>query len=536
VAQVWALDRETAEPRFLDRGEADAVRAVAKERWRCPVPGCEGPISTRGGSRRDHFFHVEEGAGHSDGESVFHLQAKAMLADWARRLDATAEVAEELTVKDPAASRNRRPDVLAAWPDGRRVAFEIEYKACSPVDWRAKQRDFERMEPPVVAVWLFGHLHRYLAQPPVPAGQSEGTPWDEVLLRELPRAVAAVGRPVLHINPLERTVGTVVVDGVPLDQIRKRPRWSAREDLSHVGLRLPGAGDFQGRLVVCLIDDCRLDPVLGLVTPAMEAVAASRLAVDAAAAEDREKDRVAAEHAAEALARQPSREDRKAYALAAAERDKKRWQDNPLRQALVRHYGQIPPLLAERLNTDYGVHGHHEHWHCVAFRDLVKGHVGKAWTVKQVYARVADHFTLHKDPLRRGPAISGFLHHLRDHGIVTFDDDWGSIKGPITVLHDDPVTPALGPRPPSIAPEPSRSTVPEPSQTTSISQLPGHEWARRVRLRLDAERAEKRATAAVAVDTPGAGPDAGLRRLLAAGVAPDAAAALVELLDSEQPW
>jgi hypothetical protein len=64
VAQVWALDRETAEPRFLDRGEADAVRAVAKERWRCPVPGCEGPISTRGGSRRDHFFHVEEGAGH----------------------------------------------------------------------------------------------------------------------------------------------------------------------------------------------------------------------------------------------------------------------------------------------------------------------------------------------------------------------------------------------------------------------------------------------------------------------------------------
>ena len=140
---------------------------------------------------------------------MFHLQAKAMLADWARRQDATVQVTEELTVKDPMASRSRRPDVVASWPDGRRVAFEVEYKAYPPVDWRAKQGDFERMKPSVVAVWLFGHLRRYLAQPLVPAGQPEGTPWDEVLLRELPRAVAAVGMPVLHINPLERTVGTV---------------------------------------------------------------------------------------------------------------------------------------------------------------------------------------------------------------------------------------------------------------------------------------------------------------------------------------
>lgn len=83
---------------------------------------------------------------------------------------------EELTVKDPAASRIRRPDVLAAWPDGRRVAFEVEYKAYTPTDWRAKQHDFEQMSPPVVAVWLFGHLHRYLVQAPRPPRLPEEQP------------------------------------------------------------------------------------------------------------------------------------------------------------------------------------------------------------------------------------------------------------------------------------------------------------------------------------------------------------------------
>ena len=89
--QVWAVHRETGERVFLARGQADAVRAVAKKEWRCPVPGCVTEISTRGKSRRDHFFHVNGGAGHSDGESEWHLQAKAMVAD----TDAPVEVVDK---------------------------------------------------------------------------------------------------------------------------------------------------------------------------------------------------------------------------------------------------------------------------------------------------------------------------------------------------------------------------------------------------------------------------------------------------------
>jgi hypothetical protein len=500
------------------------------------VPGCEVPISTRGGSRRDHFFHLGEGNGHSDGESMFHLQAKAMLADWARRQDPSGVVTEELTVKDPAASRTRRPDVLAAWPDGRRVAFEVEYKAYTPSEWRAKQQDFEQMTPPVVAVWLFGHLHRYLALAPRPERLPQDQPWDEVVLRELPRAVAAAGMPMLHVNPLDRTVGTVVVDGVPLDQMRKRPRWSAREDLSHVGMRLPRAGDFQGRLVVCALSECRLDPGRGLVTPAMDEAEASRAAVEAAAAVDRERDRLADERAAALRARQPSPEDRKAYALKAADRDAQKWLDSPMRQSLLHHYGKVPPVLAVRLDDDHGVHGHHEHWHCVAFQDLVSKKVGQTWTVRQVYAVIAQSFTLHKDPLKRGSAISGFLRHLKDHGFVAFDDGWDGIEGPVTVLHDD----VGGLPPPQQPPPPVPTSVEAPPRARS--ELSGREWARRLRVSIDAERAARSqpgsaigpAVAPPAVEPPAARAAGGIGLLLRAGLSEEAALALSALLASGQ--
>lgn len=164
VAQVWAVDRRDGGLRYLERGTSYAVREEAKSFWRCPVPGCEdGRISTRGGSRRDHFFHLGQGAGHSDGEFVFHLQAKAMLAQRASVRAPDAVVREEQSVKDPETARTRRPDVLAAWPDGRRVAFEVEYKAWPVQAWRGKQADLDALDPPVRTVWLFGHLHRYLA-------------------------------------------------------------------------------------------------------------------------------------------------------------------------------------------------------------------------------------------------------------------------------------------------------------------------------------------------------------------------------------
>lgn len=554
VAQVWAVDSRDASLRYLDRGGADVLRDEAREFLRCPVPGCENDrISTRGGSRRDHFFHLTEGAGHTDGESVFHLQAKAMLAAWAASRASEAEVREEQTVKDPETARSRRPDVLASWLGGQRVAFEVEYKSWPVQSWRAKQDDLDALTPTVRAVWLFGHLHRYLAAERRPEWLRGDGPWDRVLIRELPRAVAAAGMPVLHVNPIDRTVGTVVIDGRPLGEARQMRGWW-RNGTDHVGLRLPGQHDDRGRLVVCHIDECDLDPALGLVTPAMADAARAREEIAAAVVEDEERDRVAAgreraaaerrkaEYERDREAREASRERRKEYALAAAERDRLRWRDDPLRKNLVAHYGRVPELLAVRLDDDRGVHGHHEHWHCVAFRDLVHGRVGKVWTVRQVYAVIAQHFPLHKDAMVRGPAISGFLRHLREYGLLEFEDWGGSIQSDVSVVSDDPVPlpPARGSawQPPA---QPAPAPVPIPVVAPPVRQpsdrAASRAGARQMRLQTDATRA--RTVHTPAPDLPGA-PSVlpvtvarSVADLEAAGLAADAAAALASILRTD---
>lgn len=492
TAQVWAEDRQTGEPRYIGRGEADELREEARANWRCPVPGClDDRISTRGGSRRDHFFHLGDGAGHSDGESLQHLQAKAMIAAWARGRAPSAVVEEERSIKDPVTRRTRRPDVLAQWPDGRRVAFEVEYKSWSVAAWCAKQDDFDGHGPRTRAVWLFGHLPRYLAQPPRPSHVPEGE-WDRVLIREVPRAVAAAGLPVLHVNPLDRTIGTVVVDGLPLAEARKQARWYDTQPLDTIGLCLPTGLDEQGRLVVCSIDECELDPDVGLVTPTMTEACRAAAEVATAAAADRIRDaqRDADEQATRERARveqerrdaRPglSPEDRRAYAQAAAERDRQRWLADPLRLNLVQAYGKVPPLLAQQLDDDRGVLGHHEHWHCIAFRKLIRGRVGRTWTVRQVYAVIAEDFTLHKDPMRRGPAISGFLDHLDKHRLVDFDATSGTVR----VLRDDPMTAH------QVAANQSRTVTPPPPLVTTTAR-DSREQARRIRLQMEEERRSK---------------------------------------------
>lgn len=94
---MWAAERLTGMPVFLEDGQAVQLRPRAKVELRCPVPDCENDKITTvngNGRRRDHFRH-DGGGGHSDGEGVFHLQAKAMLASWLRTSYPDLTVREE---------------------------------------------------------------------------------------------------------------------------------------------------------------------------------------------------------------------------------------------------------------------------------------------------------------------------------------------------------------------------------------------------------------------------------------------------------
>lgn len=203
LRQVWALDRATGQPYYLEQGQAPVLRDRARSEWRCPVPGCSVEITTVGGDRRHHFRHLRlEDVPHaSDGESEAHLAAKAMLAVWAAaRLPPGTTVREEETVKDPATALHRIADVMVTWPNAAKTAFEVEYKPYTPEAWRQKQADYGTHRVP--CVWLLGHTR----VKPVPPPKGALVEWSNMVkVPALGAAFAAKGRHVLVINPDDQT-------------------------------------------------------------------------------------------------------------------------------------------------------------------------------------------------------------------------------------------------------------------------------------------------------------------------------------------
>lgn len=257
TAQVWAVDERTGGYRFLPDGEAEDWREETRAYWRCPVPGCVSRAFTTAAytKKRHHFRHTGASASAHEGESVAHVQAKAMISSWVREVYPETEVCEEQTFG------RLRADVGVTWPTGAQVAFEVEYKTTSETDWRTKHVTYESTG--TVDQWLFGHNSHHFRR----VGAD-----DWVRPQTIPQAIAERGLPVLMVNPWDRTIGTLVVDGHPEDDLWFHPDWVA-----DVGLRLPRGGDLLARVIPCHIDDCRLDPEQGLVTPVMDEIAAARL-------------------------------------------------------------------------------------------------------------------------------------------------------------------------------------------------------------------------------------------------------------------
>lgn len=275
VAQVWAVDTRDGHYVFLADGDGDRWKPGARAgHLACPVPDCEAPLfqAVAGTSGRRHHFRHQVKQLHAP-ETIDHIQSKAMLAEWARRQVPDAEVREEMTLKDLLPFDryvHRRADVGVRWSDGARVAIEVEYKVADVAAWSRKQDDYVTLG--VTATWLFGDTSRHLVARP------NGT----VRVGDVARAGGAAVGVVLNVNPYDQTVGTAVVTG---DQ-------GAMPDSIGIG-RLAAGGDRFARVIVCPLDDCRLDPQRGLVTPTMDQVWAA----------DEERRRIAEQTRFEAEAR-----------------------------------------------------------------------------------------------------------------------------------------------------------------------------------------------------------------------------------------
>jgi hypothetical protein len=452
LRQVWAMERATGAPVFLGVGQAAEKRTIAKTEWRCPVPDCEDFRITTAGSprRRDHFRHLGHGAGHSDGEGVFHLQAKSMLAAWARAKYPTLTVREEQTVKHTESRMHRRADVMVTWPDQRRTAIEVEYKAFSPEAWSAKDSQYESAG--VGRIWLFGHLRRHLAQPRRPSDWPEDQVDDRLELRDLTRAVAEAGQWLIFVNPIERSVATAIVDGWGLDEARRRPNWWV--DPASVGPRRPcGMFGKQARLVIDSLDDCEVDPHLGFVTPAISWVTEQRELVLQAAEADRtlalrrpeENQRFASPVVRGSLELVGSpREQAAEQARVYAQRRRDEWLASDRYKNFARAY---PPKLAEIVldHATYfypGIYFEPQQMRYLIYRDLIHGRRGSTLTFLDVRNAVLrfpgfQYDTRDSQPLRHvNRAVASFLWRLRSCGLLDFESEGYFIHGDIAIRSD----------------------------------------------------------------------------------------------------
>ncbi|MGV8966577.1 MAG: competence protein CoiA family protein [Cellulomonas sp.] len=284
VAQVLARDDRTGQLVFLERGAADAMRPVAIAHFSCPIPGCDAPrpLSTRGQSVRDHFFHRTPHSHPGGLESLNHFQAKHVLAGWATSAGLDVRVNEEEWSPDI----RRRADVMVTWPEGKQVAIEVEYKSYRAVDWKQKNSDY--LSRGITPLWIFGHAPSRYLRPDTRAAYARGPDAPPgYRLGQLTKAVIESGQPVLIINPVVRKVGTLYLAATSLEHAQTQPRWWSRPGV--VGTPAAPQPDLQSslELAVCDLDECTLDPERGMVTPTILAIATELDRVNAAARVDR---------------------------------------------------------------------------------------------------------------------------------------------------------------------------------------------------------------------------------------------------------
>lgn len=182
---------------LMPDGDAARLREFTRKQLRCLIPECPAPevVAVARSNRRDGFRHKAGGGGHAP-ESVHHRQGKAVVAEWLRRLLGDAAVSVEAASDT---QRSRIADVMATFPDGRRVAFEVQYAPLSVEEWRTRHESYRAQG--IVDVWLWGHTR---------LRKSRSTYDPPFRLDDVQDAVRDAGLPVHWLNPETGELATAV--------------------------------------------------------------------------------------------------------------------------------------------------------------------------------------------------------------------------------------------------------------------------------------------------------------------------------------
>ena len=402
--QIYARDTRLGDDALLYRleaGQAAAVRADARAgHLVCPIPGCEDPrYTTRAGSKRDHFAHRRlVGGGHAP-ETWFHYTGKHIVGEWLRARYPIARVAVD---HEPVENR-QVPDVLCAFPDGRRFAFEVQYAPLTEEDWSARHEGY--VAQGIVDVWLFGHLRRYLRAERYVDQRFTAVPLIAALIKAGVRSY--------WINPDERTIGT----RLDLTDAYRRQGYLEEPFELRMGMSIAWED-----IAACSIEGAEF------VTPADRREKASVGWFQAARRRQQDADE---RHAREAEEAERRYGDRRAY----VERKRQSQADEYTRHIRPTVERDLPSVIADieiELPTDRGVWLHPATWHARLFRERIRGQVGQTFTLWQV-AEPFLHSTRNK--IDFWEAIEEYLFHLYRRGYVWFDVSADRIES-VEVLAD----------------------------------------------------------------------------------------------------
>ena len=152
--QVVARDRRAppgSDLVVIAQDDAAALRPACRVgQLVCHIDDCVTPaISTRGGQRRDHFFHLRAGGQDHGPERFAHQHSKAVLAAWAAERHPHLDVRVEARVET-----GQRADILLSSPtSGARLAIEMQCCALTEAEWCRRTRGYS--DAGIEVQWLW---------------------------------------------------------------------------------------------------------------------------------------------------------------------------------------------------------------------------------------------------------------------------------------------------------------------------------------------------------------------------------------------